>query len=78
MTLLLPRPGKTITLPGGAVVADPKLYDVDSTSVLASSAWAVVADHSYKATFIVPLDHYDYAGVGKGEPNSAKLSRITT
>lgn len=75
MTLLLPRPGKSERLADGSVVADADEYDVDSTSVLASSVWAALWDRRYKATFIVPLEHFDYAGVGQGKPNSAVVKQ---
>lgn len=71
MTLLLPRPGKSERLPDGTIVADADSYDIDSTSVMASSVWAAIWERRYKASFIVPLEHFDYAGVGQGRPNSA-------
>jgi hypothetical protein len=70
-TLLLPRPGKSLILPGGDVVVNQDEYEADSTSVLASSVLVALFEHSYKATFILPLEHFDYDGMGKGQPNSA-------
>lgn len=70
-SLLLPRPGKTLKLPDGGIVADNTKFDCDSTTVLSSGLMPVLFEHSYKATFIVPLEHFDYDGVAKETPNSA-------
>jgi hypothetical protein len=70
-TLLLPRPGKSLVLPGDAgTVADPKIYDLDSTTVMASGVIAALLEHRYRATFIVPLDTFNFDGVSRAEPNS--------
>lgn len=71
ITKLLPRPGKTIRLPDGEIVADPSVYDVDSTTVLAHGPWAALFDNKFKATFVLPLDHFDYNGISTCAPNSA-------
>lgn len=76
ITKLLPRPGRTIKLPDGTAVADPSVYDVDSTTMLAHGPWAALFDNVFKATFILPLEHFDYNGVGKCEPNSAVVKGI--
>jgi hypothetical protein len=76
ITSLLPKPGKTITLPDGTVVADPAVYDVDSTTVLAHSARAALFENTFRASFILPLEHFDYNGIGKCEPNSAVVNGV--